>query len=77
VTAQAVLHIFELAQSGRDNTSISTMMEIPVSYIAPILNAHSDWVAVTKDGFAAMGKQYPEKFVRPKPEKSAAQKAGE
>ncbi len=73
VNAQVVLTIFELAKKGDDNKAISSATKIPVSYIGPILMAHPDWVKHTQAEFAAIGKQYPEKFVRPKPEKSAAQ----
>ena len=73
VNAQVVLTIFELAKKGDDNKAISSATSIPVSYIGMILVAHPDWVKHTQAEFAAMGQSYPEKFVRPKPEKPAAQ----
>jgi hypothetical protein len=75
VNAQAVLTIFELAKAGKSNAEIAAATSIPQSYIGPILVCHAHWVAVTKEGFAAIGQTYPEKFVRPK--KATAQKAGE
>ncbi len=74
VNAQSVLRIFELAKSGKSNTEIATATSIPASYIGPILVCHPHWVKYTAESFTALGQTYPEKFVRPKPEKPAAKK---
>ena len=74
VNAQSVLRIFELAKAGKSNAEIAAEVSIPASYIGYILIGHEHWKEVTKDQFQALGQSYPEKFVRPKPEKPAVQK---